>query len=206
MDKKFVDKLKSLYPDAKSELNFKTPFELLVAVVLAAQCTDKRVNAVTEKLFKVASTPAQFAHMSIGEIEEHIKSINFFHNKAKAIFEASNAIVKKFGGVVPKTVEELVSLPGVGIKSASVILAAGFNIPALPVDTHVFRVSNRLGIAQAKTPEEMHEKLKKIVPVDFWIDFHHSIVLHGRYVCKAAKPDCANCELKQFCKFFVENK
>lgn len=152
MDKLFIERLKILYPAPKSELTFSSTFELLVAVILSAQCTDKRVNIVTNKLFKVASTPAQFAQMPLGELEEHIKSINFFHNKAKNIISASRDIVSRFDGKVPSDMKELISLSGVGIKTASVVLASGFGIPAIPVDTHVLGWSSDLESKKQKHP------------------------------------------------------
>lgn len=204
MKQELIEKIKELYPNPTCELKFGSPFQLLVAVVLSAQCTDKRVNMVTEQLFKVASTPQHFVDMPLLELEQRIHSCGFFHNKALAIKGASQVIIERFGGNVPSSMKDLTSLPGVGVKTASVVQSIAFRIPALAVDTHVFRVSNRLGVAQAKNVDQMHKKLLKAVPKDFWIDYHYSIVLHGRYVCKAQKPACGECGLKDFCKYYKE--
>ena len=204
MNKLLQQKIKEIYDNPQCELVFGSAFELLVAVVLSAQCTDKRVNEVTKKLFAIANTPDDFVKMPIEELENHIKSCGFFKNKALAIKQMSKDILEKHGGEVPSDMDQLVALRGVGTKTASVVQSVAFGIPALAVDTHVFRVSNRLGVASAKTPEQMHKKLLKAVPKDFWIDYHYSIVLHGRYVCKAQKPRCDECGLSQFCKYFRE--
>ena len=206
MKKELIEAIKKEYQEPKCELNFGTPFQLLVAVVLSAQCTDKRVNSVTEKLFKIAPTPKDFVLMPLKELEQHIFSCGFYHNKAVAIKALSKHLIEKFGGEVPQEMEELTSLAGVGTKTASVVQAVAFHIPALAVDTHVLRVSNRLGVASAKTADEMHKKLLKEVPKDFWIDYHYSIVLHGRYVCKAQKPACDKCALAKYCQYYKEEK
>lgn len=204
MKKVIIDAIKKEYQNPRCELNFGSPFQLLVAVVLSAQCTDKRVNEVTKKLFLVAPTPQKMAQLPIEELEKYIFSCGFYHNKAKAIHELSVDLLSKFDGVVPQKMEELCSLEGVGTKTASVVQAVAFKIPALAVDTHVFRVSNRLGIANAKTPEEMHKKLLVAVPKDFWIDYHYSLVLHGRYVCKSQKPQCEKCGFAGFCAYYKQ--
>ena len=203
--KQIEEILKTEYKEPRAELNFSSNFELVVAVVLSAQCTDKRVNLVTKTLFKVAGTPEKMAELSIGEIEEIIKPCGFYHAKAKALKSLSEDIVNKHGGQVPKDKGTLKTLRGVGEKTANVVIANAFGTPAIAVDTHVFRVSNRLGIAKAKTVDVVQKQLEKKFPKSFWIDLHHSLVLHGRYVCKARKPDCENCALQKHCKFYREN-
>ena len=202
--KKVEERLKEIYKEPRAELEFKNNFELLVAVVLSAQCTDKRVNSVTKVLFSVAPTPKDMASLSLKEIEDIIKPCGFFHAKAKSLKSLSEDIVEKFGGTIPETKEKLKTLRGVGEKTANVVIANAFSVPAIAVDTHVFRVSNRLGIAKSQSVLGVQKQLESNFPREFWIDLHHSLVLHGRYVCKARKPDCENCSLKQFCKFYDE--
>jgi endonuclease-3 len=197
---KVLEILRDLINDPKSELEFSSNYELLVAVMLSAQCTDKRVNIITRKLFKVANTPEKMIHLSIEQIEEYIKSCNYYHNKAKNIYNASLDIVKNFDGQVPDNYNDLVSLSGVGNKTANVILAVGFGVNALPVDTHVLRVSNRLGFVNTNNPTKCENELKKIFKNKDWAEIHHLMLLFGRYYCKATKPDCENCKLKKFCK------
>ena len=197
---KICELLKENYKNPKCELHFSTPFELLVAVILSAQCTDKRVNEVVKTLFVEANTPEAFAKMKQEELEQKIKSCGFYRNKAKNIISASKDICLRFGSKVPQTQKELESLAGVGEKTASVILAVAFNIPAIAVDTHVTRLSNRLGfVKNLNDPHKICVELKKIIPVEDWIDFHYQLVLHGRYVCKAINPNCQNCFLKGIC-------
>lgn len=202
MNEKIFERIKLIYKDPKCELEFKTPFELLIAVVLSAQCTDKRVNETTKVLFNVANTPKQFVDMPQDILEKYIFSCGFYKNKALAIKNLSKDIVDKFAGNVPNNLDDLTKLSGVGIKTASVVLSLAYKIPALAVDTHVFRVSNRLGVAMAKTPEEMYKILLKVVPKDFWIDYHYSLVLHGRYICKARNPKCGECGFKDLCQYY----
>lgn len=204
--RKVYEKLKELYPKPITELKFSSNFELLVAVILSAQCTDKRVNMITDKLFRECNTPQCFAKMNQTILEEKIHSCGFFRNKAKNIILASSDIVERFGGKVPYTFDELISLAGVGKKTASVILSVAFGIPAIAVDTHVFRLSKRLGLCDEKTPEKTQDALEKIVPRDYWIDFHYAIVLHGRYVCKSQKPICNECGLADFCAYLKKGK
>jgi endonuclease-3 len=197
--------LSSLHENAQCELSFSTPFELLVAVILSAQCTDKRVNVVTDKLFKIASTPEQFVAMPIEELEEHIKSCGFYHNKAKALKEMSQSVLD-MGGVLPDTREELMKLSGVGRKTANVVSAVAFGKNAIAVDTHVFRVSNRIGIADGATPEKVEEQLMTGFDEDLWSKLHHYLIFHGRYMCKAQKPNCVDCPLKNHCKYYKNTK
>lgn len=196
--------LSTLHSDAQCELNFTTPFELLVAVILSAQCTDKRVNIVTEQLFKIASTPKDFVDMPITELEEHIKPCGFYHNKAKALKEMASSVLTI--GRVPDTREELMKLSGVGRKTANVVSAVAFGKNAIAVDTHVFRVSNRLGIADGNTPDKVEEQLMAGFDEEIWSKLHHYLIFHGRYMCKAQKPNCADCPLKNHCKYYKNNK
>ena len=190
-------------PLAKSELDYSNPFELLVAVVLSAQCTDKRVNLVTPALFKAFPSAEQMAKASIDDILYYISSVSYPNNKAKHLLGLSVALLEKFSGVVPENIEDLQSLPGVGRKTANVVMAVAFNKPAMPVDTHVFRVSHRLGLvpSTATTPLAVEKKLVKNIPTEMLADAHHWLLLHGRYVCKALKPDCENCGIKIYCSF-----
>ena len=201
-----VARLIDYYPKNKCELNFSTPYELLVAVILSAQCTDKRVNLVTKELFKQANTPEQMMLLGEDSLKEIIKPCGFFNNKAKSIIEASKTLIEKFESTVPKTREELMGLSGVGEKTASVVLAVAFGIPAIAVDTHVFRLSKRLGLARKKTPTETMYALEKLLPEDMWIDGHFALVLHGRYICKAIKPNCKECILQENCPTFNKTK
>lgn len=202
---KILDELKKMHPDAGCELNYGTPFELLVAVILSAQCTDKRVNEVTKDLFKKYNTPEQYATMTPAELEPLIHSCGFFHNKAVNIIGAAKGIVDRFGGEVPKTMAELTSLPGVGRKTASVVMTVAFDEPAMPVDTHVFRVSGRLGLSHGKNPEQVEKDLKDLYPPSDWNIVHHTLIFHGRYICKALRPNCSECTLTEYCPYFKEN-
>ena len=197
-----IERVDSLYENPKCELVFNSTFELLVAVILSAQCTDKRVNAVTKELFKDYNTPLKMITLSQAELENKIKACGFFRNKAKHILEASNDIISKFDGEVPSTKKELLTLSGVGEKTANVVVSTAFGVPAIAVDTHVFRVSNRLGLASAKNVQKTQSELEKNIPKTKWTKFHHALVLHGRYVCKAIKPRCESCDLSSVCKFF----
>ena len=190
-------------PVAESELNYTNPFELLVAVVLSAQCTDKRVNQVTPALFDAYPTAEEMSKASLDDILYYISSVSYPNNKAKHLLGLSRALVEKFSGVVPQTQEELETLPGVGRKTANVVMAVAFDKPAMPVDTHVFRVSHRLGLvpSTATTPLAVEKKLVKNIPYEILGLAHHWLLLHGRYVCKALKPDCENCGLEIYCSF-----
>ena len=190
-------------PVAESELNYTNPFELLVAVVLSAQCTDKRVNLVTPALFKAYPTAEKMSKASLEDILHYISSVSYPNNKAKHLLGLSAGLVEKFDGVVPDSQELLQTLPGVGRKTANVVMAVAFNKPAMPVDTHVFRVSHRLGLvpSSASTPLAVEKKLVKNIPYEQLGLAHHWLLLHGRYICKALKPDCENCGLKIYCSF-----
>ena len=187
-------------PD-KNLLHFETPFEALIATMLSAQSTDKRVNAVTSKLFKVANTPKDFANMDINELENWIKSIGIYKNKAKNIKETSKILVQDYQGEVPNKKSELIKLPGVGNKTANVVLANAFDITAFAVDTHVFRVSNRIGLADGKNVEQTEDQLTENVPKKDWNITHKRLITHGRAICKARNPLCEECELNKLCLY-----
>lgn len=196
-----IDKVEELYKDPKCELEFNSDYELLIAVILSAQCTDKRVNIVTPALFKAFPTAKQMSKSSVDEILHYISSISYPNNKAKHLLGLSQVLVEKFSGEVPNDIEKLQMLPGVGRKTANVVMAVAFNKPAMPVDTHVFRVSHRLGLvpSTATTPLAVEKKLVKNIPTELLADAHHWLLLHGRYVCKAIKPDCNNCGINLYC-------
>ena len=187
-------------PD-KNLLHFETPFEALIATMLSAQSTDKRVNAVTSKLFKVANTPKDFANMDLNELENWIKSIGIYKNKAKNIKATSKILLEDYNGKVPKEKAELIKLPGVGNKTANVVLANAFDIPAFAVDTHVFRVSNRIGLADGKNVEQTEAQLTENVPKKDWNITHKRLITHGRAICKARNPLCEECELNKLCLY-----
>lgn len=199
-NEKIFQLLEERHGDAHCELNFSTPFELLVAVALSAQCTDKRVNAVTQELFKVANTPEAFVAMPTEELERRIYSCGFYRSKARSIKEMSASILK-IGGV-PSTREGLMQLSGVGRKTANVVYSVAYGGNAIAVDTHVFRVANRLGIVSAKTPEQTELDLMQAIDEDKWSRLHHLLIFQGRYVCKAQRPDCVACNLKEYCKYY----
>ena len=188
-------------PNPRSELNYQSPFELLVAVVLSAQATDKSVNLATEKLFPVANTPQAILNLGVDGLIPYIKTIGLYRNKAKNVVALSQQIIERFKGEVPRTRQELESLPGVGRKTANVVLNVAFGEPTIAVDTHIFRVSNRTKFATGKTPEEVEKKLVRYVPVEFKKDAHHWLLLHGRYCCKATRPDCPHCPIFDLCEF-----
>lgn len=196
-----INAVNVLYDNPKCELVFSSNYELLVAVILSAQCTDKRVNQVTSELFKEFNTPEKMITLSQEELENKIRSCGFFHNKAKHILDASRELVEKYNGEIPSEKEKLKSLAGVGEKTANVVLATAFGEPAIAVDTHVFRVSNRLGLANSKDVFKTQKQLEKVLPKDLWIKFHYALVLHGRYVCKSQNPNCKECKLNKLCKF-----
>ncbi|MCI8370135.1 MAG: endonuclease III [Clostridia bacterium] len=200
--RKILDELANLYPSAQPALQFKSQYELLVAVILSAQCTDERVNKVTAVLFEKYNTPEKMLTLTQEELEKYIFSCGFYHNKAAHILSASRDIVEKFGGEVPPTLEQLKTLAGVGRKTANVVYAVGFGGDAIAVDTHVFRVSNRLGIAEGKTPDKVEDALCAVIPKELWSKAHHYLIYHGRQVCHSQKPDCVNCTLKAYCKFY----
>lgn len=197
----FIAYLKELFPNGYCELKFNSNFELLVAVILSAQCTDKRVNMVTSELFKKYNTPQDFASIPQEQLEPLIRSCGFYHNKAKHIIEASQSIVQNFNGKVPENYDDLLSLAGVGRKTANVVSGIAFNANVVAVDTHVLRVSNRLGFTTSKNPNICERDLTKRFKNDL-TNLHYRMVLFGRYYCKAQKPLCENCKLKSECKYF----
>ncbi len=201
-----LNELYELYPKAKCELNFTTPFELLIATVLSAQTTDKKVNAITARLFEKYKTPFDFSNVTQEQLENEIREIGIYKNKAKNIISLSKALISNFNGEVPKTHEELISLDGVGRKTANVVLSNAFDIPAMAVDTHVFRVSNRIGLAEAQNVLDTEKQLMKVIKKEEWIKAHHTLIFHGRNICKAQKPHCSECSIKKYCKFFKENQ
>lgn len=200
-NREILQELAALYPDARPALIYSTPYELLIAVILSAQCTDERVNKVTAKLFEKHNTPRTMLELTQEELEKYIYSCGFYHNKAAHILSASRDIVEKFGGEVPSSHAQLKSLAGVGQKTANVVYSVAFGGDAIAVDTHVFRVSNRLGLAHADTPEKTEEQLKEAIPQCDWSKAHHWLIFHGRRVCHSQKPDCANCTLKDMCEY-----
>lgn len=193
--------LKKQYPDAKCSLDFNTPFEMMVAVMLSAQCTDERVNKVTAEFFPKYNTPKAFADMPLEDIENLIHSCGFYKNKAKNLKLASQKILAEFNGEVPQTMEELMSIPGVGRKSANVIMLEAFNNPqGIAVDTHAKRISNRIGFSNAKEPQKIEQDLLKLFPKKYYYDANHILIWHGRNTCKSQKPNCENCCIKHLCK------
>ena len=197
---KLIAAFRRAYPDAHCELNFSSPLELLVATILSAQCTDKRVNLVTAELFKKYHSAADYANAPLAELEQAIKSTGFFRNKAKSIKACCRALVEEHGGQVPRTMEELTRLDGVGRKTANVILGNAFNMNiGVVVDTHMMRLTQRLGLTKQKAPEKIEQELMTLVPQPQWTMFSHWLIWHGRRRCDARKPDCANCEIKKLC-------
>ena len=197
-----LDYWRSQLPNPTTELNFNTPFQLLVAVMLSAQCTDKRINMVTPALFQAYPTAQVMATATVDELLAYIKSVSYPNSKAKHLQAMAGMLVDEFQGEVPNTLEAMTQLPGVGRKTANVMLGMAFNKPAIAVDTHVFRVSNRIGLAHGKTPLEVENTLTRHIAPEEQFKAHHWILLHGRYVCKAQKPDCLNCAITQFCKTY----
>jgi endonuclease-3 len=199
---KILPILKKEYPGARCTLNFTTPFELLIATILAAQCTDERVNQVTEKLFKKYRRPQDYLKVELEELEEDIRPTGFFRNKARNIRECAAVLVREYGGKVPSEMEKLVELPGVGRKTANVVLGNAFGIPGIVVDTHVGRVAQRLGLTTRTDPVKIEFDLMEIIPRKEWVDFSHQLVFHGRRVCSARKPLCERCLLKEYCLYY----
>ncbi len=198
--KKMIDRLRAKYPSAKTALVHENAFQLLVSTILSAQCTDARVNMVTPGLFRKYPAAAHFAAVDQKELEVEIRSTGFFRNKAKNIIAASKSIMEKFGGEVPRTMEELLQLGGVGRKTANCIRGGAFGInEGIVVDTHVERLSQRLGLTKERTAEKIERDLMEVVPRDSWYDFSNLLILHGREVCNARKPNCPSCDLKRLC-------
>ena len=195
------ERLRAANPNPTTELNFSSPFELLTAVLLSAQATDKGVNKATEKLFAVANTPQAMLDLGLDGVREYVKTIGLYQTKSKHIMQTCRALLEKHGGEVPQTREELEALAGVGRKTANVVLNTAFGQPVMAVDTHIFRVANRTGLARGKTVREVEDKLMKYVPKEFLLDAHHWLILHGRYTCKAIKPQCPSCIINDLCEY-----
>jgi endonuclease-3 len=192
--------LDEAYPEVKCALTHSSPWELLVATILSAQCTDVRVNIVTPELFKRFPTPAAMANATLPQLEALIRTTGFYHNKAKSIKGAAQKIVSEFNGQVPQTLAELITIPGAARKTANVVLGVSFKkAEGIVVDTHVFRISHRLGLAKGDTPQKVEQELMKVIPQNRWIDFSHQIIHHGRQICEARKPKCDRCNLEQLC-------
>lgn len=201
----FFEILRRINPEPKTELRYTNPYTLLIAVVLSAQSTDAGVNKATEKLFQIIQHPRDILEMGEGTLKEHIKSIGLYHTKARNIIALSRILVDQFSGKVPTTREALESLPGVGRKTANVVLNVAYNAETFAVDTHIFRVCNRTGLAPGKNPLEVEQKLEKRVPRGFRSQAHHWLILHGRYICKARKPLCFRCPVVHTCAFPDKN-
>ncbi len=199
-------RLKAANPAPRTELEYSTPFELLIAVILSAQATDKSVNLATRKLYPVARTPRDIHKLGLDKLVTYIRTIGLFHSKAKHIIETCRLLVERHGGEVPQTREALEALPGVGRKTANVILNTAFGQPTIAVDTHIFRVSNRTGIAPGRNVDEVERRLLKFVADEFKLDAHHWLILHGRYVCKARTPECPACGIADLCEYRAKTK
>jgi len=197
----FFARLKRRNPEPKGELNYGNSYQLLVAVVLSAQATDTGVNKATAALFKKVKTPKEMLKLGLEGLKEHIKTIGLYNGKAKNVIALSEILVERYKGQVPETREELVQLPGVGRKTANVVMNIAFGAPTIAVDTHIFRVSNRTGLARGKTVEAVEEKLEKVVPDKYRLHAHHWLILHGRYICKARRPECAICPVYDLCAY-----
>lgn len=202
-----IETLKEMYPEAKCSLDFSTPFQMLVSVVLSAQCTDERVNKTTPSIFSKYSTPQDFADMDIELLEELIHPCGFYKTKAKNLKRTAQILVEKYDGIVPNNMEDLMSLPGVGRKSANVIMLEAFDLPqGIAVDTHCKRIANRLGFSSESDPAKIEQDLLKVIPKEYYKDVNHILIWHGRNVCTSQKPKCDSCKLQQYCKFYKSNK
>ncbi len=199
---KVIELLLELYPDAKAELNFTNPFELLIATILSAQCTDVRVNKTTDSLFKELKTPQDYIELGERELGKRIYSCGFYKNKSKNIVETCRILEEKYEGNVPDTIEELMKLPGVGRKTANVVASNAFGVPAIAVDTHVFRVSNRIGLANSKNVLDTEKDLMDNIDKNMWTKAHHLIIFHGRRICKARNPLCEECPIRPHCLYY----
>lgn len=198
---------KEIMPDPKTELHYDTPFHLLLAVILSAQCTDKRINIVTPALFERFPEPADLAAATEEEVFGYIKSVTFPNNKSKSLIKAARVLVDEFGGDMPQDIDNLMKLPGVGRKTANVMLSVVWNKAAMAVDTHVFRVSNRIGLTRnSKNPLQTEKTLVKYIPDELIAKAHHWLILHGRYTCKARRPDCLNCAIREYCSAYTTQK
>ena len=199
-------RLRDANPEPTTELDFDSPFELLVSVILSAQATDVSVNAATTELFKVANTPHAIVDLGEEKLQEYIRTIGLFRAKAKNVVATSRMLVEQFNGEIPQDREQLESLPGVGRKTANVVLNTAFGLPTIAVDTHIFRVGNRTNIAHGKTPREVEDRLVRLVPEEFQQGAHHWLILHGRYICKARRPLCGKCPINDLCEYRRKNQ
>ncbi|WP_105171188.1 endonuclease III [Pseudoalteromonas sp. T1lg24] len=199
--REILERLRADNPEPKSELEYSNPFELLVAVTLSAQATDVGVNKATRKLFPVANTPESIVALGVEGLKEYIKTIGLYNSKANNVYKLSQILIEKHNSQVPESLEALVALPGVGRKTANVVLNCAFGWPTIAVDTHIFRVSNRTKFAMGKDVDAVEAKLEKVVPAEFKVDVHHWLILHGRYVCVARKPKCGSCLIEDLCEF-----
>jgi endonuclease-3 len=197
----FFRRLQSVIPEPQTELDYRTPFELLVAVILSAQATDVGVNKATRKLFPVANTPAALLRLGVDGLKEHIRTIGLYNSKAENIIKTCSILLEQHAGAVPHDRKSLEALPGVGRKTANVVLNTAFGEPTIAVDTHIFRVANRTGLAPGKTPLQVEQKLLRVVPEAYRKDAHHWLILHGRYTCKARKPACPECIVRDLCRY-----
>ena len=201
---KCLDILEKTYPNAHCELVRKSPFELLVSTILSAQCTDVRVNKVTNEIFKKYNKPSDFANMNIETLENLIRECGLYRNKAKNIKASSKVIIEEFNGQVPKTIKELMTLPGVGKKTANVVASTAFGVPAIAVDTHVFRVTNRIGFVSEKNVENTEKALQNKIDKNRWTKAHHLFIFHGRRCCTARNPNCEMCSINKICRYYNE--
>ncbi len=199
--REFFKILREKDPAPTSDLEWTNPYTLLVAVTLSAQATDVGVNKATKSLFKVADTPEKMAKLGIDRLKDYIKTIGLYNNKAKNVIAAANMLIKDFNSKVPENRDDLIKLPGVGRKTANVVLNVAFGHHTMAVDTHIFRVANRTGMASGKTPDAIEKALLKVIPEEFMLHAHHWLILHGRYICKARKPDCVHCPVYHLCQF-----
>lgn len=201
-----IKKLKEYYPDATCSLDFKTPFEMVISVMLSAQCTDERVNKTTPSLFEKYSTPQSICDMELEELERIIHPCGFYKNKAKNIKAMAKEILEKYNGKVPETMEELITLPGVGRKSANVVMLEAFNNPqGIAIDTHAKRIANRVGLSKNTVPEKVEQDILKLIPKEYYKDVNHLLVWHGRKICNARKPKCNECPIKKYCRYYLKD-
>ena len=197
-----INYFKDKYPEPETALNYKTPFQLLIATIMSAQTTDVQVNKVTKELFEKYKNPQDFAELDTKELQKEIQSIGLYKNKSKYIIESSKLILEEFEGEIPKNRKDLTKLPGVGRKTANVVLANAFDIETIAVDTHVFRVANRLGLVDTDKRDQVEQDLMEVIPENYWTKFHHWLIFHGREICKARNPLCKKCEISTYCDYY----
>ena len=203
--KKIIDVFSKKYPNPESALNYNNEFELLIATILSAQTTDKQVNKVTAKLFEKYNSPEDFASLSPENLQKEIQSIGLYRNKSKYIIKTAQTIINDFAGKVPNTRQELLKLTGVGRKTANVVLSCAFTKDAFPVDTHVFRLANRIGLVKSDKVREVEDGLMELIPQKYWSKMHHWLIFHGREICKAQTPLCNDCDISEYCNYFLKN-